>query len=86
MSSNDDIHRVFLNKPSQLIGFLSQKVQLQTQRFVISFIDILLISFFTGYIYCNYRGETVTGGLLAIDPSNVDKQVHALLIINPFSL
>ena len=34
MSSNDDIHRVFLNKPSQLIAFLSKRVQLQTQRFV----------------------------------------------------
>ena len=50
MSSNDDIHRVFLNKPSQLIAFLSQKVQLQTQRFVISFIDILLISFYRIYL------------------------------------
>merc|ERR1719393_54304 len=45
MNSNDDIHRVFLNKPSQLIQFLFQRVELQTQR-----------------------GDTVTGGLLAIDP------------------
>ena len=42
MSSNDDIHRVFLNKPSQLIAFLSKRVQLQTQRFVINFLQSVL--------------------------------------------
>ena len=88
MSSNDDIHRVFLNKPSQLIAFLSKRVQLQTQRFVINFLQSVLLSLFyrNMYFYCNYRGETVTGELLAIDPSIVDKSVHVFHIIICFSV
>jgi len=32
MTSDVDTHRVFLNKPSELLGLLSQRVELQTQR------------------------------------------------------